>query len=67
MKENNVTEIKICPHCRKAYHGHPAISRLDNEAPICSDCGTREALESLGISRAEQEQILSTIHRSMRA
>lgn len=67
MKENNVTEIKICPRCRKAYHGYPAISRLDNETPICSDCGTREALESLGISRAEQEQILNTIHRSMRA
>ncbi len=67
MKENNVTEIKICPRCRKAYHGYPATSRLDNETSICSDCGTREALESLGISRAEQEQILNTIHRSMRA
>ncbi len=66
MKGNNITEIKICPRCRKAYHGYPATSRLDNETPICSDCGTREALESLGISPEEQEQILSTIHHSMR-
>ncbi|MGN1043533.1 MAG: hypothetical protein ACI4PR_01855 [Acutalibacteraceae bacterium] len=67
MKESNIIEIKICPHCRRAYHGHPAVSRKDNKTLICSDCGTREALESLGISQAEQEQILSTIHRSMRA
>ncbi len=66
MKENNITEIKICPRCRKVYHGHPATSRLDNKTLICSDCGTREALESLGISPEEQEQILGAIHRSMR-
>ncbi len=65
MKPNNITKIKICPRCRKAYHGHPAVSRLDNETAICSDCGTREALESIDISKAEQEQILSIIHRSM--
>lgn len=65
MKPNNITKIKICPRCRKAYHGHPAVSRLDNETAICLDCGTREALESIDISKAEQEQILSIIHRSM--
>ena len=65
MKPNNITKIKICPRCRKAYHGHPAVSRLDNETAICSDCGTREALESIDISKAEQEQILSIIHHSM--
>ena len=66
MKRNNIAEIKICPRCRKAYHGHPAVSRKNNETLICSDCGTREALESIGVSQAEQEQILSTIHHSMR-
>ena len=66
MKENNIAETKICPHCREAYHGHPAVSRIDNETLICPDCGTREALESLGISPKEQEQILDAIHRSMR-
>ena len=61
------TEIKIrtCPICGTAYRGHPAISRTDNETPICSDCGTRQALTSIGIDAEEQEKILDAIHRSM--
>ena len=66
MKENEITEIKICPRCGKAYHGSPALSRADNETRICPDCGTREALESIGVKPSEQEEILETIHRSMR-
>lgn len=65
MNGNDMIRIKICPRCGKAYHGYPAISRTDNETLICSDCGTREALESIGIKPHEQEQILSTIHRSI--
>ena len=30
---------------------------------ICPDCGTREALESIGVDETEQEKILATIHR----
>ena len=63
MKENNITKINICPCCGKSYRGRSALSRRDNKMSICSDCGTREALESIGISQAEQEQILNTIHR----
>lgn len=59
------SELKLCPRCGKAYHGFPALSREDNETYICPDCGTREALESIGIGEDEQEQILETIHRSM--
>jgi hydrogenase maturation factor HypF (carbamoyltransferase family) len=55
--------IRICPRCRKAYHGAPALSRKDNETYICPDCGTREALESMGVDEEEQKQILETIHR----
>ena len=29
------------------------------------DCGTREALESIGVKEAEQEKILATIHHAM--
>jgi hypothetical protein len=36
---------------------------LDNKTRICPDCGTREALESIGIDAAEQEKIIETIHR----
>ena len=35
---------------------------MDNQTYICPDCGTREALESIGIDRKEQEEILATIH-----
>lgn len=58
-----VARISICPRCGNAYHGAPALSRADNETLICPDCGTREALESIGVDVKEQEEILATIHR----
>ncbi len=58
-------KIRTCPICGTAYRGHPAISRTDNESPICPDCGTRQALTSIGIDAEEQEKILDAIHRSM--
>ena len=64
MKEDTITTgFRICPKCGKHYHGTPALSREDNETLICPDCGTREALEGIGVDSAEQEQILDTIHR----
>lgn len=65
MKNEKTTALKICPRCHKTYHGVPALSRVDNETYICPDCGTREALESIGVEPSEQELILDTIHRSM--
>ncbi len=55
---------RTCPLCNAMYHGVPALSRLDNETLICPDCGIREALESIGISKEEQEKIISIIHRN---
>lgn len=66
MKIEANERIRICPRCGKAYHGAPALSRVDSETIICPDCGTREALESIGVKPSEQEEILETIHRSMR-
>lgn len=63
MKAETITE-KICPKCGCIYTERPALSRTDNEMLICPDCGTREALESIGISKEEQEKIVSIIHRS---
>ena len=63
--KNNVTRLSICPRCGKPFTEPPALSRLDNETLICPDCGTREALESIGVDKAEQEQIIETIHRHM--
>lgn len=62
----NVRDIRVCPICGKAYGEPPALSRTDNETPICPDCGTRQALESIGISEEEREKILSILHRTIR-
>ena len=59
--ETQETNVMICPKCGKTYKGHPAISRVDNETPICPTCGTREALESIGISKEEQDRIIKVI------
>lgn len=56
--------IRVCPLCGKEYDGVPALSRVDNETLICPDCGTRQALESIGVSMEEREEILAIIHRS---
>lgn len=64
MKTNELTS-RICPVCGQNYTDHPAVSRMDNITMICPDCGTRQALESIGVSAEEQEQILQTIHRSI--
>lgn len=53
---------RICPRCEKTYSGVPALSRADNETLLCPDCGTREALESIGVGAAEQEKILEVIY-----
>lgn len=63
MMKDRVTRIRICPRCGKNYCGAPALSRADNETQICPDCGTREALKSIGVDKKEQEKILATIHR----
>ena len=61
--ECQAVSVGTCPRCGKIFNGRPALSREDNETPICPDCGTREALESIGVGREEQERILDTIHR----
>ena len=62
---NNITRMAVCPLCSRVYHGAPALSREDNKTLICPDCGTRQALQSIGVDTAEQEQIIETIHRHM--
>lgn len=65
--KNNEKQIKTCPRCGKLYQGASALSRVDNQTFVCPDCGTREALESIGVEKDEQEKILDTIHRSIQS
>ena len=63
MKEQ-VFEKRTCPKCGRTYTEYPALSRTDNKTLICPDCGIREALESMEVSKEEQEKIISIIHHS---
>ena len=62
MKES-IRQPRICPLCGQTYTDAPALSRTDNETLICPDCGTRQALESIGVSTEEREKIISIIHQ----
>ena len=64
MQKPVSNEERTCPICGRSYTGHPALSRTDNETLICPDCGTRQALASIGVDGKEQEEILATIHRN---
>ena len=66
MKENDVLRLSVCPRCGRTYCEPPALSREDNKTLICPDCGTREALDTLGVASDEQEQIIAAIHRYRR-
>lgn len=65
MKKNE-RQKRICPICGQEYTGVPALSRTDNKTLICPDCGTRQALSSIGVKPDEQEQILAVIHKNYR-
>ena len=60
--ETTTNTARICPKCGKSYTARPALSREDNQTAICPDCGTREALESMGVSVEEQDKIIQVIH-----
>lgn len=62
MKANNNSNLRTCPLCGAQYGGVHALSRKYPNTYICPDCGTREALESIGVSTDEQEKIISIIH-----
>ena len=53
---SNITRMAVCPLCGRVYHGAPALSREDNETPICPDCGTRQALQSIGVDRSSRSR-----------
>lgn len=46
---------KICASCGNVITGYPAISRKDNKTEICSQCGTKEALEIIAEYKRKTE------------
>ena len=63
MKETTSRRAAQCPKCSAIYTAPPAISRDDGHTLICPECGTREALKSIGVSAEEQSKIIDIIHR----
>ena len=63
MLKDQIREKQICPLCKSIYFDAPALSRIDGKTSICPDCGIRQSLDSIGISKGEQDQILHTIHK----
>ena len=61
----NEIQLRKCPKCGMLFSERGAVSRVDNVTIICPDCGTREALESIGVDETEQEKILDAIHRTV--
>lgn len=56
---------KKCPICGHEYTDYPAISRLDNVTLICPECGTRQALESIGVTdKEEQDHIIKRMREA---
>ena len=63
MKTTDCIKTRTCPKCGAEYIGVPALSRIPELGCICPDCGCREALESIGISKEEQEKIIHSNSR----
>lgn len=51
--QTNEIRVQVCPKCGKLFSERGAVSRVDNVTIVCSDCGTREALESIGVDETE--------------
>lgn len=64
-KKNDKMQARKCPLCGTVYTAVPALSRADGITLICPDCGTRQALASIGVGSQESEEILGIIHRSV--
>ena len=62
MQKSCRIEKRVCPKCGLVFREPPALSRTDDFTYICPDCGTREALQYMGVSEVEQDKILATIH-----
>ena len=65
MKNGDNVYRGICPICGKNYIGYPALSRTDNKTLICPECGQRQALESIGITNKEEQDVIIGLSRPL--
>ncbi len=55
-----------CPKCGKDFLRLLAVSREDNKTMICDECGTKEALEAVGMmeGNGQREEILKAVRKA---
>ena len=61
--KDNVIRMAVCPLAAGPTTALLRFPERTTETLICPDCGTRQALQSIGVEPSEQEQIIETIHR----
>lgn len=49
--------MRVCPKCGESYSEPPALSRVDNKTEICPLCGTKEALDSMGLTEGSSMRV----------
>ena len=59
--EDKIEKVK-CKKCGADIIGYPALSRVNNNDELCSYCGNREALELIGKSTEEIEEVVEKIN-----
>lgn len=59
-------DIMKCPKCGKETEWLRALSRVDNKTMICDECGTKEALDALGLTEGSsmRKSILKCIEKA---
>ena len=60
MKEN-----MKCPKCGRDTEWLRALSRVDNKTMICDECGTKEALDAMGLTEGSsvRKSVLACVGR----
>lgn len=56
--------LLTCPSCGKRYTGMPALSRKDSQTLICPRCGSREAMEAIGMVSQEIDAVLDRMDKA---
>ena len=60
--------MQMCPKCRSKVERLLALSRTDNKTMICDECGTKEALDAVGLTEGSsmREAILQSTRQNPR-
>lgn len=58
----SLDEYAVCPYCGRRYNARPALSRKDSSTLICPRCGSKEAMEAIGMPAEDIQKVLDRIY-----